>query len=56
MPALDSCHPQVVNALRKAGWDVNDKPLYLRVNELTGIADFDAQLTNGSVSRLLWLR
>jgi len=26
MPALDACHPQVVNALQKAGWKVSPHP------------------------------
>jgi hypothetical protein len=29
MPALDSCHFQVVHALRKAGWSLADKPKYI---------------------------
>jgi hypothetical protein len=29
MPALDSCHPQVVRALEKAGWKVRNHPLVL---------------------------
>lgn len=33
MPAIDECEPQVVNALRKAGWVVADKPYLLRVAE-----------------------
>lgn len=26
MPALDQCHEQIVHALRKAGWIVDDQP------------------------------
>jgi len=29
MPALDSCHPQIVRALEKAGWLVRPKPVEL---------------------------
>lgn len=29
MPVLDSCHSQVVNALRKDGWTVAEKPRYI---------------------------
>ncbi len=29
MPALDRCHPQVVRALEKAGWNVAPKPYRL---------------------------
>jgi hypothetical protein len=31
MPALDSCHPQVVRALEKAGWNVSPVPHAIRV-------------------------
>lgn len=29
MPALDSCHPQIVRALEKDGWKVRKNPLVL---------------------------
>lgn len=32
MPALDSCHLQVVHALENAGWTVSPKPFVLRVD------------------------
>ena len=31
MPALDQCHEQIANALRKAGWKVDDKPYVIRL-------------------------
>ena len=31
MPALDQCHEQMAQALRKAGWQVDDKPYVLRL-------------------------
>lgn len=31
MPALDQCHEQMTNALRKAGWHVDAKPYALRL-------------------------
>jgi len=30
MPKSDSCQPQVIRALRKAGWQTDDRPLYIR--------------------------
>jgi hypothetical protein len=51
--ALDSCHQQVVNALRKAGWQVNDKPVHMRADGLAVFADLQAQLNNGSVQTII---
>lgn len=31
MPAIDQCHLQMVRALRKAGWMVDEKPYVLRL-------------------------
>jgi hypothetical protein len=31
MPAIDQCHEQMVRALRKAGWTVDEKPYVLRL-------------------------
>lgn len=31
MPALDQCHEQIANTLRKAGWKVDDKPYVIRL-------------------------
>jgi hypothetical protein len=31
MPALDQCHEQIANSLRKAGWKVDDKPYVIRL-------------------------
>ena len=31
MPALDQCHEQIANALRKSGWEVDDKPYVIRL-------------------------
>jgi hypothetical protein len=51
--ALDSCHNQVVNALRKAGWRVNDKPVHMRTNGLAVFADLEAQMNNGSFHKII---
>ncbi len=31
MPAIDSCEPQIIRALQKAGWDVIDKTLPIQL-------------------------
>jgi hypothetical protein len=51
--ALDSCHNQAVNALEKAGWSVNDKPVHMRADGLAVFADLQAQLNNGSVQTII---
>jgi hypothetical protein len=33
MPVLDSCHPQIVHALEKAGWDVSPGPFVLHLDK-----------------------
>lgn len=53
MPALDSCHQQMVNALIKAGWNVNTAPVYLRAEKLVAIPDIQATLNNGSVQQII---
>ncbi|MCA0456765.1 MAG: XisH protein [Chloroflexi bacterium] len=53
MPVLDSCHQQVVNALRKASWNVTDKPVFLRADGLTIFADIQAQLVNGNIQQII---
>src|SRR5262245_27567850 len=47
MPALDSCHQQIVNALNKAGWDVDPKPVFIRTPEISIFADIQAEYSNG---------
>lgn len=32
MPALDSCHPQIIRALQKSGWDVAITPYIIPVD------------------------
>jgi predicted RNA binding protein YcfA (HicA-like mRNA interferase family) len=44
MPALDLCHPQIVRALEKAGWQVTHNPLTLAYNpHRTVFADLELQ-------------
>jgi hypothetical protein len=54
MPVLDSCHPQIVRALRKEGWRVEDKPRALRVNRRRVLVDVSAsRITNTGVREIL---
>lgn len=49
MPAIDRCQPQVVRALRKAGWIVGEKPIY--VDDETPIyIDLEARRPDGETS------
>ena len=51
--AYDNCHQQIVNALLKAAWVVDDKQVYLRVDRLTMVADIRAQILNGNVQQII---
>lgn len=42
MPAFDTCHPQVVRALQKDGWQVRDKQRKIRTRLLTVFIDIHA--------------
>jgi hypothetical protein len=53
MPLLDSCHEQVVNALRKASWTVADAQFFLRADGFTFFMDIQAELNNGSVQQII---
>lgn len=46
MPALDQCHQQVVNALIKAGWQVDPQPLRLDLPNRHLFVDILAQRIN----------
>jgi hypothetical protein len=39
LSAIDSCEPQVLSALQKAGWSIVHKPFVIRTNEHTVYAD-----------------
>jgi XisH protein len=41
--ALDSCHEQVVSALRKAGWELGSQPFYVLVEDFAVFPDIQAQ-------------
>ncbi len=51
MPALDIYHPQVVNALQKAGWAVSTGPYVIRVpgRKRPLYADLSAQLNTSKI-------
>lgn len=51
--ALDDCHPQMVNALRKAGWDVDAKSFYIEVPGMVVAPDIRARHTNGKGQQLI---
>lgn len=53
MPTLDSCHQQVVNALRKAGWVIEDQSYYLRYEKFEVYPDIRAHQTNGHTEEIL---
>ena len=46
MPALDSCHEQVVRALRKDGWLVADKPKYIDDSETETFVYIDIEASH----------
>jgi hypothetical protein len=50
MPRLDDCHPQMVHALRKDLWDVDQNPKRLRSGRRVIFIDIRAvQRSNGTV-------
>jgi hypothetical protein len=54
MPALDKCHPQIVRAMEKDGWQVDPLPHPLRVQNRRVFVDISAtRRVNGSGKRVL---
>ena len=54
MPKLDQCHPQVVHALQKEGWRVDEKPRRLSHGERLVFIDIRATRgVNGSRQQIL---
>ena len=54
MPALDQCHEQVVRALQKDGWQVNDTPLRLSTAQRTVYIDIEASRNlNGNFQQIV---
>jgi hypothetical protein len=54
MPALDRCHPQVVRALEKEGWQIMSQPLALLKDRRRIFIDIEAvQQRNGSTRHVL---
>jgi hypothetical protein len=49
VPVLDSCHSQIVNALRKDGWNVSPKSPYILAPDMAIYVDIAARRSaNGS--------
>jgi hypothetical protein len=55
MPALDSCHEQIVNALVKDGWHVFDLPRYMDTETRTIFIDIEANKGQNGTERHLLL-
>lgn len=54
MPALDFCHPQVVRALQKDGWDVRSKSLRVETHERLVVIDIRAsRQVNGGQQQVM---
>jgi hypothetical protein len=51
MPVLDSCHHQVVNALKKAEWTVAPNPFKLQTMTCTVYVDISAQKASNGAYR-----
>lgn len=51
MPALDSCEPQVVNALRKDGWIVSNQPFFIGTGKEALFADIRAFKNDNGVPK-----
>lgn len=43
MSAIDSCEPQIIRALEKQGWQVDQKPFVIRTEIRYVLADFSIQ-------------
>jgi hypothetical protein len=50
MPAIDSCEPQMIRALEKAGWKVTHQPFPVRLSRVEGIIA-DARLRHKTRKR-----
>ncbi|MEO8609925.1 MAG: element excision factor XisH family protein [Chloroflexota bacterium] len=51
--ALDSCHQQVVNALEKAGWNVEKSAYVIELDRIRVFPDIRARQINGQVDEIL---
>lgn len=51
MPAIDSCEPQVIRALAKAGWQVVNSPVTIRLGDKGGFAFADLLLQHETDQR-----
>lgn len=54
MPRLDDCHPQVVRALEKDGWLIDQEPFVLHVDERLCFVDFSMKRgINGTSQQIM---
>jgi hypothetical protein len=54
MPAYDQCHPQVVRALEREGWEVRESPFLIRVGRRTLFVDIElVRKTQGEDERII---
>lgn len=51
--AYDSCHQQIVNALIKAGWEIDAQSPYFRLPDIFVNPDIRAVQRNGSVEQII---
>ncbi|MBI1281705.1 MAG: hypothetical protein GC179_26500 [Anaerolineaceae bacterium] len=51
--AYDSCHQQIVNALMKAGWEIDSQSPYFRLPDMFVNPDIRAVQRNGSVEQII---
>lgn len=48
--AIDSCEPQVRQALKKAGWIIDPKPYVIETEDRTGYIDIQASKRMENIS------
>lgn len=54
MSAIDSCEPQIIRALRKQGWQIDQKPFVIRTEIRYVLADFSVQKrANGQFEQIV---
>jgi XisH protein len=53
MPALDSCHQPIVNALNKEGWEITNQSYFIVFEDFSAIPDIRAQKVNGKTHQVI---
>lgn len=53
MPTLDSCHPQVVNALQKDGWEITHQSYFIALEDFSVVPDIRARKMNGQRDEII---